>query len=160
MQHLHAEPLGQGFKPHPLHILPFAPFEQHGDGLEEVVVLDEIRGPNQQLPEPLVFWQLREVRGRFAPPQAFQLADGIVLQPGELAGHLDREGHAVEGSDAGGEHLTAGSALTRDGQIAGGLDFHQGGFAGGGLFGLMEFIQVQLRLRFHFSVLGLVCSGA
>ena len=111
MQHLHAAPLSQGFQPHTLNVLPFAPFEQHGDGLAEVVVLDEIRGPNQQLPEPLVFWQLREVRGRFAPPQAFQLADGIVLQPGELAGHLDRERHAVEGPDAGGKQVSAGSAL-------------------------------------------------
>ena len=43
MQHLHAAPLSQGFQPHTLNVLPFAPFEQHGDGLAEVVVLDEIR---------------------------------------------------------------------------------------------------------------------
>src|SRR5208282_6441429 len=100
----------------------------------------EVRCPNQQLPKPLVAWQFRKILGRLTAPLSFQLADRVVLPASELPRHFNREGHAVERANAGGEPFTAGSTLTGDSQEGGRLELHQCGFSGRGVFGLVEFI--------------------
>ena len=52
--------------------------------------------------------------------------------------------------DAGGEPFPARRTLAGYGQIDGGFDFHQCGFSGCTVLGLVEAIEIYLLLRFHF----------